>query len=118
MNRAILNFIATIVLAILLSLFLPWWSVMVAAFATALFYSLKHLAVFLIPFLAIFCFWAAYAFYLGNANDFILSKKIAILLPLGGNAFLLIFVTALIGGLAAGVVALFGKQCSLFAKRS
>lgn len=118
MNKSVINFIATLIVAIILSQFLPWWSVMVASFVTALFFSLKRAAVFLIPFLAIFLFWAAYAFWLGNANDFILSKKIAILLPLGGNAILLILVTGMIGGLAAGVAALFGKQCSLLVKRN
>ena len=58
-------------------------------------------------------FWIAYAFYLGNTNDFILAKKIAVLLPLGGNAYLLMLVTGIVGGIAAGVSALFGKQISL-----
>lgn len=118
MNRALLNFLATILLAVILSLFFPWWSVMIAAFVTALFFSLQRAAVFFVPFLAIFLFWSLYACWLGISNDFILSKKIAILLPLGGQAFLLILVTGLIGGLAAGVAALFGKQCSLMVKRS
>lgn len=113
MNRSLLNFVLTILLAVVLSQFLPWWSVMVAAFVTALFFSLKRGAVFFVPFLAIFLFWAMYAFWLGNPNDFILSKKIAVLLPLGGNPLLLILITGFIGGLAAGVAALFGKQCSL-----
>ena len=113
MNRAILNFIATILIASICSQFLPWWSVMLAAFLTALFISLKRAAVFFVPFLAIFLFWAVYSFWLGNANDFILSKKIAVLLPLGGNTMLLILVTGLIGGVAAGVAALLGKQFSL-----
>jgi hypothetical protein len=118
MNKSLINFSVTLIVAIILSQFLPWWSVMVASFVTALFFSLKRAAVFFVPFLAILLFWAVYAFWLGNSNDFILSKKIAVLLPLGGNAFLLILVTGLIGGLAAGIAALFGKQCSLLVKRS
>jgi hypothetical protein len=51
------------------------------------------------------------AFWLSNANDFILANKIAVLLPLNGNAFLLILVTGVIGGLAAGISGIFGKQC-------
>jgi hypothetical protein len=117
MNKSLINFVVTLIVAIILSPFLPWWSVMVAAFVTALFFSLKRAAVFFVPFLAIFLFWIVYAFWLGNANDFILSKKIAVLLPLGGHAFLLILVTGMIGGIAAGVAALLGKQCSLLVKR-
>lgn len=116
MNKPFINFTVTLIVAIILSQFLPWWSVMVAAFVTSLFFSLERGSVFFVPFLAIFLFWAAYAFWLGNANGFILSRKIAILLPLGGNAFFLILVTGFIGGIAAGVAALFGKQCRLLIK--
>ena len=110
MRRNSLNFIGTLVLAAIFSLFLPWWSVMTAALATSLFIPLKKVAVFFVPFLAILVFWGAYSFVLGNANDFILAKKIAQLLPLGANPYLLIMLTGVIGGLAAGIAAIFGKQ--------
>jgi hypothetical protein len=112
MKKNSFNFLATIIIAIILSQFLPWWSVMVAAYMTALFISLKRSAVFFVPFLAIALLWIIYAFWLSSANDFILAKKIAVLLPLGGNAYLLILVTGIIGGLAAGVAGVFGKQCT------
>ena len=118
MKKYSTNFVATIIAALILSQFLPWWSVMIAAFATSLFFSLKRAAVFIIPFIAIALFWMAYAFWLGNANDFILAKKIAVLLPLKGNAYLLILITGVVGGIAAGIAAVFGKQCvTLLAKR-
>ncbi|TYA52282.1 hypothetical protein [Formosa maritima] len=111
MTKKIINFITTIIVALILSQFLPWWSIMVAAFATGLFFSLKGASVFVVPFLAIMSFWMVYAFWLSNTNDFILANKIAVLLPLNGNAYLLILVTAIIGGLAAGISGIFGKQC-------
>ena len=111
MKRNFINFSITILLAILLSLFLPWLSVMVAAFLTSIFLSLKKSAVFFVPFLAIAILWMLHAFYLSNGNDFILAKKIAVLLPLNGNASLLILVTGIIGGIAAGFSGVFGKQC-------
>jgi hypothetical protein len=118
MAKNTINFIATIIVALILSQFLPWWSIMVASFATSLFFSLKRASVFIVPFLAIALFWMVYAFLLSNPNDFILANKIAVLLPLNGNAYLLILVTGLIGGLAAGIAAIFGKQCvTLLAKR-
>ncbi|WP_179346085.1 hypothetical protein [Winogradskyella ursingii] len=113
MSNNILNFIATIVLAFILSLFMGWPSVMTAALATALFIPLKKASVFFIPFLAILLFWIVYSFILSNGNDFILAKRIATLLSLGGNAYLLMLVTGVIGGLAAGVAAMFGKQLRL-----
>ena len=117
MSKNIINFIATIFIAILLSLLLPWWSVMTAALTTALFIPLKKAAVFLVPFLAIFLFWFVYSFILGNANDFTLAKRISVLLTLGGNPYVLIIVTGIVGGLAAGISAIFGKQLSLIATK-
>lgn len=111
------NFIVTLVLAIVLSLFLPWWSVMITALATALFIPLKKTAVFFVPFLAILLFWVVYSFMLSSSNDYTLAKRIAILLPLGGNPYVLMLVTGLVGGFAAGIAAVFGKQLSLVLKK-
>jgi hypothetical protein len=110
MNKNIINFIATIVLALILSFFLPWWSVMTAALVTSLFIPLKKAAVFFAPFFAILLFWVTYSFVLSSGNDYTLAKKIALLLPLGGNPYLLMLVTGIMGGLAAGIMAVFGKQ--------
>lgn len=118
MNKNSINFIATILLAFILSLFLPWWSVMTAALTTALFIPLKKWAVFFVPFLAILVFWSVYGFILSSSNDFILAKRIAILLPLGGSWLALVMVTGIIGGLAAGIAAVFGKQLQLVLKKS
>lgn len=117
MNKNIINFIATIVLALLLSFFLPWWSVMTAALATSLFIPLKKAAVFFVPFLAILLFWVLYSFILSSGNDFTLAKRISELLSLGGNPYLLMLVTGIIGGLAAGIAAVFGKQLTLISKK-
>lgn len=89
---------------------------MLASFISALLLPLKKIAVFIIPFLAIAVFWMAYSWSLSSVNDFILAKKIAVLLPLGGNQFLLILITGLIGGIAAGISAIFGKQLTLVFK--
>ena len=112
-----INFIATIVLAFILSLFLPWWSVMTAALTTALFIPLKKAAVFFIPFFAILLFWAIYSFILSSGNDYTLAKRISVLLTLGGSPYVLMLVTGIVGGLAAGISALFGKQLRLFLKK-
>ena len=117
MKKKLLNFCLTIIIAVILSQFLPWWHVMVAAFIVSILFSLKRLAVFFVPFVAIAVFWIGYAFYLSNANDFILANKIATLLPLQGNPYLLILVTGIVGGIAAGVAAVFGKQCLVLMKK-
>lgn len=116
MSKNILNLIGTLMLSVVLSLFLPWWSIMLAGFITGLFISLKRSAVFFIPFIAVFFYWAIYCYMLSSANDFILAKKISELLTIGGNPYVLILVTSLIGGIAAGVSGILGKQLSTIAK--
>lgn len=83
---------------------------MLAAFVSAILFSLKGLKVFFIPFIAVFLFWTGYAFALSSDNNFTLAKKIATLLPLDGNPYLLILVTGIVGGFAAGIAGIFGKQ--------
>ena len=116
MNTKIKNFIATLLLAIPLSFVLPWWSVMLAALTASLLVPLEKVAVFFIPFCAILLFWSGYCFVLSNANDFVLAKKIATLLNLGGNPYLLIIATGTIGGIAAGISAMLGKELLAFSK--
>lgn len=115
MKNNIINFFATIFLAFILSFVLPWWSVMTAALITSLFIPLKKAFVFFVPFSAILVFWAVYSFVLSSSNDYTLAKRIAVLLPLGGNPFVLMLVTGIVGGLAAGITAVFGKQFAALA---
>lgn len=110
MNRKYISFISTLIMALFFSQLFPWWSVMLAAFLSELIFSLKRGAIFYVPFLSVALYWAVYAYILSSSNDFILAEKIARLLPLGGNPYLLIAVTAMIGGLAAGVAATFAHQ--------
>lgn len=110
MNKMINNLIATLVFALLLSFVLPWWSIMVAAFSAALLIPLDKTAVFFSPFLAIFLYWSVYCYLLSSANAFLLAEKIAQVLPLGSNPYLLIVVTGAIGGMAAGVSGIVGKE--------
>lgn len=118
MSKNLLNFIVTIVLAGLLGLVLPWWAVMLAGLTTGMFIPLKKAAVFFIPFGAVLVLWTVYAFTLSSANDFILAKKIAELLMLDGNPFLLVLVSGIIGGIAAGLSGVLGKQIiSVFPSR-
>ena len=116
MTKIYINFIATLLLAALLTMVLPWWSVMLAAFTTSIIFRLKKGAVFFIPFFAVALYWGIYAYVLSVENDFILAKKIAELFPLGGNPYLLIIITAFIGGFAAGAAALLGSQVKYILK--
>jgi len=110
MNKTILNFLATLLLAVLLSMFLPWWSVMLAALITAYVFPLENSAVFWTPFLSVGLYWSIYSFLLSSTNDYILAQKIASLFPLNGNPYLLILATGTLGGIAAGAGGVLGRQ--------
>jgi hypothetical protein len=116
MTKNIKNLIFTIILAYVLSLYLPWWSVMLAAVISGYLIPLKKGSVFFIPFIAIALLWMIQSYIIGQANDFVLAKKIATLLSLQGNATLLLLVTGIIGGLAAGISGILGKQISTIFK--
>ena len=117
MNKNIKNLFATIILSVVLSFFLPWWAIMVAALLTAMIFPLKRVAVFFIPFLAVLFYWSIYCFVLSSANDFILAKKISELLMIGGNPYLLILATGTIGGIATGFSGVLGKQITYILSR-
>lgn len=108
--KTLINLILTVILAWLITLFTPWWGIMAAALLSGYLLPLKGIRAFLIPFMGIFLLWAYQAYNLGDANDFIMAKKIATLLPLEGNANLLLVVTAFLGGVAAGSSGLLGQQ--------
>ncbi|WP_228852182.1 hypothetical protein [Aegicerativicinus sediminis] len=116
MSRALLNFVSTLVVGFILSQFLPWWHVMLAAFIIGFVIDLKGVKVFLIPFLAMGLLWLVYGLMLSAQNDFILTKKIGVLFTIGESAGGILAITFLIGGLAAGVAGILGKQLKTMIK--
>ena len=96
-------------LAFVGGLWLGWWVIAVAAFLIALLVHQKAGKAFFSGFLAIFILWGALAWWMDMKNESMLSKKIAEVLPLGGNSFLLILVTAFVGALVAGFGAMSGS---------
>jgi hypothetical protein len=107
-----MKFIISVILIALLSfaagLYLPWWSLAIAAFAVALLIPLKPWLSWLSGFLGVFLLWGVLATWIDMKNQHILSQKMAQLLPVGGSMFLLILLTALVGGIVAGCAALTG----------
>lgn len=116
MNKNTKNFVFTIILSYVLALYLPWYSVMIAALVSGFLIPLKKGAVFFIPFIAIALLWILQSYLLTSANDFVLANKIATLLMLNGNSTLLLLVAGVIGGIAAGVSGILGKQISTISK--
>ena len=105
-----MKFIVVVILTALLGyaapLYFTWWSFAVCSFVIALFIHQKPFAAFIATFLGLFFLWGIMAMIIDNANNHLLSQKIATLLPLHGSSILLIFITALIGGLISGFAGL------------
>ncbi|MBS1576347.1 MAG: hypothetical protein JST09_13670 [Bacteroidetes bacterium] len=98
--------ILTIAFSFFAGLIMPWWSIALVAFVVALVIRQSPLKSLLSGFFALFILWGLLAWWIDLKNQGILSKKIAMVLPLGGNAILLIVITAIIGAIVAGLAAL------------
>lgn len=108
--RFLLAMLLTAVLSFLAGLFLPWWSIAVIAFLVALFIPQNIGRAFFSGLLGVFVLWAVLALWIDSKNNSILSHKIAELMKVGGSSLLLIFITAIIGGLVGGFAAMAGSS--------
>ncbi|HEY4108645.1 hypothetical protein [Puia sp.] len=101
-----IKFFVSIALIALLSfifgLFLPWWSIAVAAFVVSLLIHQRPVVAFFAGFLALLLLWGGLAWYIDMANDSILSARVAGILPLHGSSVALLIVTGVIGALVGG----------------
>lgn len=96
----------TLFLAFIAGLYFDWWFIAIVAFIVALLVRQSPGKSFIAGFLGIFLLWVILSWWIDMKNEHILSGRIASLLPLGGNSYLLILVTGIIGGLVAGFAAL------------
>jgi len=90
-------------------LWFGWWIIAVAAFLIALLIHQRAGKAFLAGFSGVFLLWAIMAWWIDMKHEHVLSKKIAEIVPLGGNSFLLILITAVVGGLVGGFGAMSGS---------
>jgi hypothetical protein len=108
-----MKFLAAIVLTALLSfisgLFLPWWGIAIAALLVAVIIKQSAGKAFAAGFLGVMLLWQGLAWWINIGNHGVLAKKIALVLPLGGNQVYLILVTGIVGGLVAGFAAMSGS---------
>lgn len=108
--------ILTALLAFISGLFLPWWGIAITSLLVAVIIHQKAGKAFLSGLLGLFILWTGLAWLIDSKNNHILSSKIAAVLPLGGNYFLLILTTGMIGGLVAGFAAMSGSYLRASAK--
>lgn len=108
-----MKFFVSIVLIALLSvaacLYLPWWSIAIAAFAVAAIVPQKPFTSFLAGFTALFLLWGGLSFYISSSNNHLLAGKVSILLLQSDSPMTLVLATAIIGALVAGLAALSGS---------
>ena len=98
-----------LVLAFLAQLFLPWWVIAPLCFGLAAGLGSPAGRAFGAGFAGIGLGWLLTAAWLNAKSASILSHRVAQLLPLGGNSWVLVLATALLGGLVGGLAALAGS---------
>ena len=108
-----MKFITSLILTALLSfaacLYLPWWSIAIAAFIVAALIPQHPGKAFVTAFLALLLLWGGLSFWISNNNEHLLAHKVSVLILKMDNPFVLIFATALIGALVAGFAAMSGS---------
>ena len=104
------SFLLTVLLSFIAGIYVPyWWFFAVIACLVAALIHQKGYKAFFAGFLALFILWFVLAFWMDLSNEGVLSVKIAEILQLDGSKWLLMIVTACIGGLIAGFAALSGS---------
>jgi hypothetical protein len=97
-----------LIIAFLAQLFLHWWIIAPLCFGLAALLGSTSGRAFGAGFLGIGLGWLLMAGWLNFNSASILSHRVAQLLPLGGQGWVLVLVTAVLGGLVGGVAALAG----------
>lgn len=101
-------FLLILVLAAVAQFFLPWWVITPLCLLLAAWRGPTGGRAFLAGFLGVGVGWLLLAGWLHIQNDGLLSHRVAQLLPLGGQGWLLVLLTAVVGGLVGGLAALTG----------
>jgi hypothetical protein len=107
--KFITSFVLTALLSFVACLYLPWWSIAIAAFVVAALIPQKPGKSFITGFTALLLLWGGLSFWISNNNQHLLAHKISMVLLKMDNPFVLIFATAIIGALVAGFAALSGS---------
>ena len=96
---------------------IPWWGFVVTAALVGATLQQSAAKAFAAGFLGMFMAWGGLAWWIDWQNQSLLSQKIAQVLPLGGSAAALLFMTGIIAGLLAGFAALSGHYARAAAQK-
>ena len=103
------NFILLFFSLWIVTLFLPWWTLLIPAVVLGAVLFDSSPAAFFTGFLSLFAAWGVQVLYINTANESILSSRMAEMLGVG-NSWVVILITAAIGGLIGGMGTLLGSQ--------
>jgi len=110
--KFLINTVSIAIAGGLLSLVLPWWVIAIVAFVVAAISRSGVVAGFFAGFAGGALLWGAASFWIDSQNNGILSAKIASFVQLPEPA-LLIAITAVVGGLVAGLAGATGSLLRL-----
>jgi hypothetical protein len=114
MARFLIQVLVIIILASLLELFLPWWSIAIAAFAGGYFF--RTGANFFAGLLAINLLWLVTSLFIDLSASAPLTDRVAAIFSLSKP--LLFLLTSIIGGLVGGFAAMTGSALRKDRRRS
>ena len=107
--KFITSILLTALLSFVLGLYLPWWSIAIAAFIVAILVPQSAGKAWLSGFIGLFLVWGGLAFWIDHVNQGLLLNRIAMLFKLQDKGIVLILATAFIGGLVASFAAMAGS---------
>ena len=100
-------FIIIFVLTLIAGFITPWWAAAIIAFVSALYAGKKPGQAFWSGFLGVFIVWVMLILFKTIPNNHILASRVATLFYMP-HWTILLFITALIGGLVGGMSAMSG----------
>jgi hypothetical protein len=109
--KLLIHIIVVLLVAWVLQIFLPWWTMAIGAFATGLVFRQSGFMSFVAGLVGVGLLWFAMAYYIDSSTGSILSSKVAAIFPTQ-TVGLLILVTAIIGGLVGGFASMTGGLIS------
>ncbi|WP_158563350.1 hypothetical protein [Chitinophaga silvatica] len=104
--KSFAHFLLILILAYVAGMVLPWWSITLVAFLVTLLMPLSPGKAFFSAFMSIFLLWLILAFYMDVRNDHILANRMSEMILKVKSAPLIGVVSALLGGLLAGLASL------------
>lgn len=116
--KFILSFILIALLSFTACLYLPWWSIAVAAFVVTLIIPQNGMMSFVTGFCALFILWGGLCLWISSNNDHLLAHKMAVIIVKADNPYLLIVASALIGAVTGGCAAITGFFLRRLLRRS